>query len=331
MLESRGNSPHIASPARLTLLACLLGLIPAACGQSRPAPKFDRASDVVYGRKDGMALTMDVFSPRARHNRAGVIWVVSGGWVSSHDGIGGGLYGEFLERGYTVFAVVHGSQPRYTIPEVLEDVHRAIRFIRHDARRFGIDPDRIGIMGGSAGGHLSLMMGLDAQAGKPKKKDPVDQEPSRVRAVACFFPPTDFLNYGRPGRDTDAALREELGKFRAPFDFRELDRETGLFVAISDPARRRKIMERISPITHVSPDDPPTLIIHGDADALVPIEQSRRLVEKLQAAGVTARLVTRAGAKHGWPGLQDDMVLFADWFDSYLLKEPAAATATRPD
>src|SRR5262249_46023270 len=118
-------------------------------------PEYDRASDVIYGRKYGTALTMDVITPKAKQNGAAVIVVVSGGWFSSHDNIDGaiklGFGGEFLKRGYTVFAVVHGSQPKFNILEAIDDMHRAVRFIRHNAKNYRIDGDRIGISGGSAG------------------------------------------------------------------------------------------------------------------------------------------------------------------------------------
>ena len=304
-------------------------LAPCQAPATQPGamPAFIHAEDVIYGRKYGTALTMDVYAPQGPRNGAAVIWVVSGGWISDHNGAGPGKYAEFLRRGYTCFSVVHGSQPKYTIPEILEDMHLAIRFIRHNAKRFEIDPDRIGIMGGSAGGHLSLMMGLDQQPGKPKKTDPVLHEPSRVAAVACFFPPTDFLNWGSPGRDVFEAMKEEMKPFRAPFDFHEFDEEKKMFVPITDEQRRMDILRETSPISHVSSDDPPVLIIHGDADKLVPLEQSQRLIDKLHAAGVTARLIVKPGAKHGWANLNDDLVIFADWFDRYLAKRPASTTS----
>src|SRR5690349_5902591 len=93
-----------------------------AVGDEKPA--YEHKEDVIYGRKSGMALTMDVFTPKARRNGAGVILIVSGGWQSSHDHIrilGEKFVGPFLGRGYTVFAVVHGSQPRYTVPECVAD------------------------------------------------------------------------------------------------------------------------------------------------------------------------------------------------------------------
>ncbi len=309
------------------VLALGFTLAPGQVATSQPEglPGYTRQEDVIYGRKFGTALTLDVFTPTGPRNGAAIIWAVSGGWISDHDRIGRGHFVEFLRRGYTVFAVVHGSQPKYTIPEVIEDMHRAVRFIRYNAAHFGIDPDRIGVSGGSAGGHLALMMGLDSREGKPNKKDPVMHQASRVRAVACFYPPTDFLNYGEPGRDVDRALREELKPFQAPFDFHEFDETAQKFVPIADEQRRLEIFRATSPMTHVSPDDPPTLIIHGDADRLVPFQQSRDLVDKLRAAGVTVQLIVRPGAKHGWPKLLDDMPIFADWFDEHLAKPPTSA------
>ena len=160
--------------------------------------------------------------------------------------------------------MVHGSQPRYTIPEIVADMNRAVRFIRYHAADYSIDPDRIGITGGSAGGHLSLMQGTAGDKGNPDAKDPIDRTSSRVQAVACFFPPTDFLNYGKPGEN--AVGRGILKGFKPPFDFHEQDPNTKVFRPITDEARILEIGRQISPAYHVSADDPPTLIIHGDAD-----------------------------------------------------------------
>ncbi|MGH7200276.1 MAG: prolyl oligopeptidase family serine peptidase [Planctomycetaceae bacterium] len=280
---------------------------------------FTRTADVIYGRKHGVALTLDVFQPTENPNGAGVIFVVSGGWFSSHEMIRAHVPRAFIERGYTVFAVVHGSQPKYTIPEIIEDMHRSVRFIRQHAEEYGVDADRLGIYGGSAGGHLSLIIGMAGRPGDSNAKDPVDRRSSRVQAVACFFPPTDFLNYGEEGRVQLGT--EELTRFRAPFDFDELDPKTGRYVVITEEAKRQEIGKEISPATHVTEDDPPTLIIHGDADKLVPIQQAERIVEKLQEAGVEAKLIVREGAGHGWPKIQDDLKLMADWFDEHLVKE----------
>jgi acetyl esterase/lipase len=279
-------------------------------------PAVDRKEDVIYGRKFGMALTMDVYVPKAKRNGAGIIYAVSGGWFSAKQPVAPPVYDHFLRRGYVVFAVTHGSQPRFTIPEVLEDMHRAVRFIRHNARKYGVDPDRLGIAGGSAGGHLSLMQGCSPREGDKTTKDPVDAESSRVAAAACFFPPTDFLNYGKPGQE--ALGGGVLVNFRAPFDFVELDPKTRNFVPITDSERRRDIGKRISPVYHVSEKSPPTLIIHGDADQLVPIQQAELIIEKFKSAKVPCELVVKPEAGHGWPGLDKDFKILADWFDKYL-------------
>jgi acetyl esterase/lipase len=215
--------------------------------------------------------------------------------------------------------VVHGSQPRYTVPEIIQDINRAVRFIRHHAKNYGIDPDRIGIYGGSAGGHLAMMLGTAGDKGDPNAKDPVDRESSRVQAVACFFPPTGFLDFGKPGKEMIHPT-DHQPPFRAAFDHRELDKQSNLWVPITDSRRLREIARQISPITFVTADDPPTLIIHGDADTLVPLQQSELVAEKLKKAGVETTLVIKKGAGHGWPGLDEDLIQFADWFDEHLKK-----------
>ena len=181
-----------------TILGLLAAVSLTAVAAAADDVPYDRKEDVIYGRKFGTALTMDVFTPREDAKGIGVVLVVSGGFFSSHESIQPAFIRPLTGRGYTVFAVVHGSQPRYTVPEIVEDMNRAVRFIRHHAKDYGIDPGRIGVSGASAGGHLSLMLGTAGDPGNPEAKDPVDRESSRVQAVACFFPPTDFLNYGRP-------------------------------------------------------------------------------------------------------------------------------------
>ena len=287
-----------------------------ACAGSQP-PSFERMPDVIYGHKHGLAMTMDVFRPK-KQNGAGVIYVMSGGWYSAREMISEETCAVLVNRGYTVFAVVHGSQPRFTIPEAAADLHRAVRFIRANAAAYGVAPDRLGISGGSAGGHLSLLIATSGAKGNPAATDPVDRESSRVQAVACFFPPTDFLNYGKPGRDITQALEAELKPFHAPFDFVELDQASGRYVLITDQARRLAIAREVSPITHVSSDDPPALIVHGDADTLVPIQQSQVMVKALEAAGVPAKLAVKKGQGHGWENWPSDIASFADWFDTHL-------------
>lgn len=293
-------------------------LSPTASAQPKSADNFTRTENVIYGRKHGLALTMDVFTPKAKANGLGVIYCVSGGWFSAKEAITPLFVRPFTERGYTVFAVVHGSQPKFTIPEVLDDMHRAVRFVKAHADEYKVDKDRLGIIGGSAGGHLSLMQGTAFKAGSPKATDPIERESSRVAAVGCFFPPTDFLNYGKEG---EVALGTGVLKgFPAPFDFREFDPKAKAFVAITDEGKRLAIGKQISPAYHVTKDSAPALIIHGDADKLVPIQQAELIIARYKEAGVPCELVVKKGAAHGWIGIDKDLTLIADWFDKKLAK-----------
>jgi len=298
-------------------LFVLLGTTLLAGAQSTNAPAFTRIEDVIYGRKFGTALTLDVFQP-AKPNGAGVVFMVSGGWFSAHENINPGWCRPFLDRGYTVFTVVHGSQPKFVVTEILEDIHRSIRFIRHNAAKYGVDPNKLGITGGSAGGHLSLMMAVKGGKGKAEAKDPIDRESSEIQGVACFFPPTDFLNYNKP--EDDAVGVGTLQGFKSGFGPR------------SDTAEGRQELGReISPIYFVQSNTPPILIIHGDADKLVPIYQAEQFVKRCQESGVKAKLVVREGKAHGWSGIEKDLPLFADWFDEHLRgMKPASPVSQSP-
>lgn len=288
-----------------------------------PPDQYSYTPEVIYGHKFGMALTYDVFTPKKDANGVGVIFVVSGGWVSDRQGAApfyGPAVAVMLKRGYTVFTVCHGCQPKFNIDEAAGDLNRSVRFIRSRAADYAISPDRIGISGGSAGGHLSLMQGVAGDLGDPKASDPINRVSSRVQAVGCFFPPTDFLNYGGPGKYA-FARDGVLAPFRTAADFQSFDSKTLRFERITDEAKVLALGRKISPIDHITADTPPTLIIHGDADKLVPIEQSQTFLAKLSELGVPTKLIVKKGAGHGWPGLEKDMPPIADWFDKYLAKK----------
>lgn len=300
----------------LRSIACSILLALTTAFAHAKAPEYTRTEDVIYGRKFGTALTMDVFRPKTGGNGIGIVSVVSGGWFSSHEGVSKKPIG----GGYTVFAVVHGSQPRFTMQDAAQDLNRALRFIRYHAKDYGIDPDRIGIMGGSAGGHLSLMQGLHPLPPNDKSDDPVERTSSRVQAVACFFPPTDFLNYGEPGK---IAWTTTLHWLPAPFDFQRLEpadkkKPYGQHFLKVSPDEQKAIAKEMSPINWVTPEAPPILIIHGDADRVVPFEQSQRLVKKLEEAKVPVKLELKKGRDHGWPDTAPDLALMRDWFDQHL-------------
>lgn len=303
-------------PRFLFALLLVASLPPALLAQA-PAAKpaaYTRTEDVVYGRKFGVALTLDVFQPTTvAPNGAAIIALVSGGWKSSHEGVSPSSYAPYLARGYTVFAVVHGSQPKFILAEIVPDIHRAVRFIRTNAARWGINPAQIGITGSSAGGHLSLTMGTQGGPGATDAKDPVDRTSSAVQAVACFYPPTDFLNYGRDGE-----VATGVGRLKAYVPAFGSDAET--------PEGRQKLGEKFSPARYITATMPPTLIIHGEADPLVPLQQSQLFAQRAAAAGANVKLVVRPGAEHGgktWTTIVADRTLIADWFDHYLRGLPS--------
>jgi acetyl esterase/lipase len=267
-------------------------------------PDFKRTEDVIYGRKFGTALTLDVLKP-AKANGLGIVFMVSGGWFSAHESIAPSFYEPLLAHGYTVFAVVHGSQPRFNIPEIVQDIHRAVRYIRHNAKTYGVDPDHLGISGASAGGHLSLTMAVKGTAGDASSKDPVERESSEIQCVACFFPPTDFLNYSKPGEE--ALGIGTLKKFKPAFGPRADDDED-----------RLKVEREVSPIYFVHSNLPPILIIHGDADKLVPIYQAQTFLKKCEEVGGLTKLEVREGRAHGWADMVKDMEVCAKWFDEHL-------------
>jgi len=284
----------------------LLVLILATCGvvnaQLKPAD-VDVIPDVVYGHKDGMALTFDVFKPK-RQNGAAVIFMVSGGWVSAWIPPAQAVsrYEELLNKGFTVITLRHGSSPKYLIPDIVADVRRGIRFIRYNAKQWGIDPNRLGVYGGSAGGHLSLMIGTASDNGDPNGKEDFLKESDRVAAVVAYFPPVD--------------LRQITRGLNPPPTGTVLDR----FPALN--FEKEKAAD-YSPLLFVTPDDPPTLLIHGDKDELVNISNSQIIFDAFKKNNVKTDFITIPGAGHGFGGedAKRAMALTVNWFEQTLLKK----------
>ena len=301
----------------LLLLAFSLSVLVTSAQDSLPYTK----NETIYGRKDGMALTMTVLTPKKKVNGKAIIYVLSGNWISSERMLDAfsertGLY---IDAGYTLFGVMVGCQPRYAIPDEIEDLKRAVRFVRYHAADYKIDPDRIGITGSSSGGHLSLMIATSDNVVNPKSKDPVDKVSSRVQAAAVFYPPTDFLNYGKANTfsQVSQAGLAFMGLAGA-FDFKVFSDSTRTYVSITDMEKKREIAKEISPITHVSSDDPPVLIIHGNKDFVVPMQQSESIIAKFKEMKVPCHFIMREGGAHGWPNRDVEEKNFIEWFDKYL-------------
>ena len=263
---------------------------PRGAGVPDPARQPSVTTDVVYGHKDGLALTFDVHRP-AHPNGAAVISIVSGGWQSSVE-MGrfiAAYYPPLKDKGFTVFAVRHGSSPKYPMAAIVSDMRLAVRFIRRHAGEFAVDPDRIGVFGSSAGGQLALLLGTTADSGNPLATDDVLRASSRVAAVVAYFPPTDLARWENRRAFPATTLTEaEAAQY--------------------------------SPIRFVSAASAPSLIVHGDADKVVPIIEGETMFAALSKAGVPASFIRIEGAGHQFDGADFTRATtgMVRWFEQHL-------------
>ena len=268
-------------------------------------------SNVIYGMYSGLALLMDVYRP-PEPKGYGIIFISGSGWSAplsldatplKNSGQAGIYAVPLAAAGFTVFAINHRASPRYRHPAQVEDAQRAVRFVRYHAEKYGIDPDRIGAMGGSSGGHLVSMLGVLDGAGDPEDASPINRLSAKVQCVVARAGPSDLLK-----REKASALLD----LRLPREGEVGTIEHRTFVAAS-------------PVSHVSADDPPFLLIHGDGDEQVRLEQSQLLAEALRAAGVPVELMVIPGGGHGptfggiHTGCPPDYIgAMIRWFDRYL-------------
>ena len=272
------------------------------CGNPVLADDVNTTPDVVYGHKYGLALTFDVFTPAENANGAGVLFMVSGGWYSRWSPPDGMVsrFKPLTDKGFTVFAVRHGSSPKFSIPEAVEDVRRSVRYIRLNAERFHVDPNRLGVYGASAGGHLSLMLGTASDEGDSNAKDPVLRVSDRVKAVVAWVAPTDL----------------QIMVWKAPDHLPAYEK----FPALNLDLEAAKAH---SPLVHVTKDDPPTLLVVGDKDNLVPIKHSQVIHSAFQKANVPSQLTVLEGAGHGFDGEHAKRAVneLTAWFEKHLATE----------
>ncbi len=223
--------------------------------------------DVTYCEIEGHKLAMDVYYPAAGGPWPGVIFVHGGGWT---EGDKAPLPVIPTAYGYLVVSINHRMYPAYRFPAMIEDVKCAIRFLRAHAADYNLDPDRIAVIGHSAGGHLAALAGLaDERAGWDV--GPYCEHSSRVQAVVAMSAPTDLA--GRFPEIVEALRCNVFGVEQ--------------FVSAS-------------PVTYTRPDAPPFLIIHGEKDEIVPVEQAYRLHEALRKAGASSELLILQNAGHGF-------------------------------
>ncbi|MHB8086866.1 MAG: alpha/beta hydrolase fold domain-containing protein [Anaerolineaceae bacterium] len=234
--------------------------------------------DITYCSVNGVALKMDVYYPSSYESDWPVaMYVHGGGWRSGDKTKGIGMQDvvELLKSGFLVVSVNYRLAPEYKFPAMIEDVKCAVRYLRAHAGEYNLDPDHIGVWGSSAGGHLVALLGTsDVNAGWDVGEY-LDQS-SRVQAVVDMFGPSDFTQKFKGG---DAEIQSEV---------------FGMEKYIEDFAKA------VSPVSYVSSDDPPFLIMHGAEDTLVPLSQSQILNEQLKLAGVPSELVIVQNAGHGF-------------------------------
>ena len=268
------------------------------------AAEVSYISDVIYGRKDGMALTYDVLQPE-NANGAAIVFMMSGGWYSSWGApeTRANQFADMLEAGFTMIPVYHGSAPLYKVPDAYSDVDMAVRHIKANADTYQIDSHRIGLTGGSAGGHLSRMVGLNSDSGKADARNPVMQQDNTVATIVAYFPPVDF--------------RSDQAEVQGIINEVEQDELMQRFPALDyDEA----MIPMMSPITHVDSNDPPVLLIHGDADPLVHVTHSHAMLATLKKFEVPSELIVISGGKHGFGGDNAKIANAARlaWFEKYL-------------
>ena len=272
-------------------------------------------SNVVYGMYSGTALLLDVHHP-ARPNGFGIVFISGSGWTARLGYSALPLKESsqvemdvppLTQAGYTVFAITHRATPAFRYPAPIEDAQRAVRFIRHNAIRYGIDPARIGGSGGSSGGHLVSLLGTLDGTGDTGDPDPVNHESARLQCIATRAAPIDLTQMAPSDVVDNLALL------------------LGAKVVASTPKTsvEYKTAWTASPINYVSGDDAPFLLIHGDADKSVPFRQSEIMEAALRNVGVRVKLIRIVGAGHGptFPGAvnpPDYKAEIVKWFDAHL-------------
>lgn len=233
--------------------------------------------DVVYGEVDGQKLMLDVYpAEKGDGLRPALLMIHGGGWSAGNKGVYAGAAPTFTREGFTVISIGYRLAPKYPYPAQVDDVQRAVRWVRSQGKELNIDPERIGAMGHSAGGHLVQMLGV--RDTRDNSDAALARYGSRVKCVVNVFGPTDLTSASFPDV-SNGILRNFLGKTRA-----------------EDPA----IYRDASPMTFLDKTSAPTLFCHGTEDPLVPLSQSVLCMEALRRAGVEANIVVVEGAGHGW-------------------------------
>ncbi len=278
------------STARTLLLALAFtaGPVSRLCAQapaepSPPAPALLPIvveKDITFTTVNEQKLQLDIARPKEGGPYPCIVCFHGGAWRFGNRKDLSRLIDTIAARGYVVATATYRLAPKATFPAQIEDARAAVKFLRHNAKLYHIDADRMGAMGYSAGAHLSLLLGTTDKTDGFEGKQLADVS-GRVQCVVSFFGPTDMSLYAASTGLEDAYMVPFLGK-----------------EVKTDP----KVYKRASPIEYVTKDDPPVLMIHGTFDLVVPIIHSERMLKKLEEAGVPAEIIKVRGEGHGFTG-----------------------------
>jgi acetyl esterase/lipase len=283
---------------RLGVLALALsaGILPARGDERR---KVSTEYDVVYTKADGEDLKLDLARPAEGDGPfPAIIAIHGGGWRHGSKDQMRGASSEFASRGYVAIAPQYRFCPKSTFPAQVYDVKAAVRWLKSHAKQYNVNPERIGAIGFSAGGHLALMLGLTGPADGLEGDAASDAPSTKIHAVVNYFGPTDL------GADDIPAVSLPL-----VHDF------------LGGSAKEKPDeAKKASPLTFVTKDDAPVLTFQGTKDPLVPYSQAIKLTDALTGAGVPGRVELLLGAGHGWQGeeLNRTRAETFTFFDHYL-------------
>jgi len=276
-----------------------------------PLPSdLEEIRDVVFGTGGGRPLKLNILRPRTapKTPMPVVVWVHGGAWRAGSKE--GRRTLALAKRGYFTVSIEYRLSQEARFPAQIEDCKCAIRWLRAHAKDYNIDPGRIGAWGASAGGHLVALLGTTGDVKELEGQGGWQDQSSRVQAVCDFFGPTDFtrMNEGGSHMDHDAPNSPESQLVGGPIQ------------------ESKEACRKANPITYVTPDDPPFLIVHGEADRTVPINQSEFLYEALKKAGVDVTFVRVKRGGHGFRGETDPSPerieqLVIEFFDKHLRRK----------
>ncbi len=299
----------------LLFLGCVLWVNATTAQADEP---YTQHENIVYSEAYGIGLVMDIFVPTGEKNGLGIVDVVSGAWHSDRSKIQqhkmAQMYDIFCRRGYTVFGVRPGSITKFTGLQMTENVQSGIRWVKQHADEYDVDPERLGMTGASAGGHLACMTAVKSQDGE-----------SAVKSVAVFFPPTDLVTYTRKKMAEPPKKPKDGDKSEIPLPIRMGALCFDRFVTVPTEEQLFEGLASVSPALMVTGKEPPFLLIHGDADELVPLEQSEIMVAALKAHDVPVELIVKPGGGHPWPTIHEEVKVIADWMDKQLNSDSATA------